>query len=311
METESPLAEVDRLIKEVCSLLADGDLVAAERGAERALALDFENREVQGALKVLRFWDERARIAGAVETPMESGERLLSHWRTYRPFERDADGITPRLQHAVRRYVFGVAHKAFASALTRGGAPDSGVLLRMGRCSKMRGEYDEALRSLRDAVAAGRESGELLAELADTNALVDRVPEAKALFREAFFVDPLGVDIDYLESELALRLIREVRDQGIPEDQLRVWIPVYGVVLDVFNVKRELRSVEYGRLKQSIYALEREVDPALPDRVPRLLNRYFWLIDYYQHTEADRSRIEDVLLNIKTLDPKIYELYTR
>jgi hypothetical protein len=42
----------------------------------------------------------------------------------------------------------------------------------------------------------------------------------------------------------------------------------------------------------------------------RLLNRYFWLIDHYVNTNEDQSKIDEVLLKIRSLDPKIYHQYT-
>ena len=81
----------------------------------------------------------------------------------------------------------------------------------------------------------------------------------------------------------------------------------------VFNIKRELRALEAGKLKQSVFALENELkesdkEPEL--LVPRLINRYFWLIDHYMTTNGERERINEILLKIKLLDSSIYDMYT-
>jgi hypothetical protein len=88
---------------------------------------------------------------------------------------------------------------------------------------------------------------------------------------------------------------------------------VYGAVFGVFNVKRELKAVEAGKLRQSIYQLENESREGGEDRatlVPRLINRYFWIIDYYIAAKEDRARIDEVLLKIRLLDQSIYKQYT-
>jgi hypothetical protein len=42
---------------------------------------------------------------------------------------------------------------------------------------------------------------------------------------------------------------------------------------------------------------------------PRLINRYFWLIDHYENNREDPSLIEETMLKIKLIDPAIYERY--
>jgi hypothetical protein len=93
---------------------------------------------------------------------------------------------------------------------------------------------------------------------------------------------------------------------------LNEWIPVYGVLFDVLNVKRELRSIEFGRLKQSIYELERELREGTgnPDIIrPRLINRYFWLIDHYVAVKEAQGKIDEVLLKIRSVDTNVYHQY--
>jgi len=77
-------------------------------------------------------------------------------------------------------------------------------------------------------------------------------------------------------------------------------------------VKRELKPIEVGKLRQSIYELENEVKENAERRsllTPRLINRYFWLIDHYINAKEDRSRIDEVLLKIKLMDPAVHKQY--
>ena len=137
---------------------------------------------------------------------------------------------------------------------------------------------------------------------------------SKVLFREAFFKDAGKVELYFLESEIILRLARQVGDMGYKGEELAEWIPVYGLLFGVFNVKRGLRSVEVGKLKQNIFFLKTVIKTAPPERkallVPRLINHYFWLIDHCVNTDNDRAKINEILLEIKLLDEKIYQKYT-
>jgi hypothetical protein len=60
----------------------------------------------------------------------------------------------------------------------------------------------------------------------------------------------------------------------------------------VFSVKREMKPLEFGKLKQSIFLLEREIEsePRARGLVPRLINRYFWLIDHYMAAGESREK---------------------
>jgi hypothetical protein len=109
---------------------------------------------------------------------------------------------------------------------------------------------------------------------------------------------------------MIIRLSDRIRELGHTGPELAEWIPIYGCIFGVFTVKRELKPVELGRLKQSIFSLENEVR-SRPDNVallvPRLINRYLWLLDHYENVRADPGLIEETMLKIKIIDPKIHE----
>jgi hypothetical protein len=117
-----------------------------------------------------------------------------------------------------------------------------------------------------------------------------------------------------MESELIIRLRDRVMQLGKTGQELLEWMPIYGCLYGVFSVKRELKPVEVGRLKQSIFTLENEIR-SRPDNlsllIPRLINRYFWLIDQYENTRESPELIEETMLKIKVIDPAIYEQYIR
>jgi len=118
-----------------------------------------------------------------------------------------------------------------------------------------------------------------------------------------------AVDVALLESPLILRLVEKVRGLGFPAEDVNEWIPVYGTIWGVFNVKREMKPLELGKLKQSIYLLEKDIEGGAAGLRPRLINRYFWLVDHYLTAREPRQRIEEVLGRIKELDPQVHREY--
>jgi len=303
------------LLKKAYEKLKASDAEAARAILEHALDYDFENEEIKHALKCVNWWLEHTRRIDELKNPYEKGAFFVSQLKQYHVFLGHLNQVFEQCQYAVRYFVYSKALFFFEGLL---GIPanqhDPGLLLLAGRCYKGIGDYDHALSCLEKAVHIKREDAETLAEVADINALLSQTKTAKALFREAFFIDPSKIDIRFLESALILKLKDEVSELGYKKEVLGEWIPVYGYLWGVFSVKRELKQMEAGRLKQSIFLLEAEYEsnPARKEILkPRLLNHYFWLIDYLENSREDLSLIDETLLKIKVTDPDIYKMYTR
>ena len=316
MNTEIKLAG---LVQKAYEKLKASDAQGASVLLEEALQIDFDNKETKHALKCVNWWLEQAFRLEKIKNPYEKGGIILSQLKQYYIFldSLSQGGENYDLcQYAIRRYVFSEALRCFEDVLGDGvNQHDPGLLLMVGRCYKGVGNYDESLKYLEQAVRFRREDGEVLAELADVNALLGEDLTAKALFREAFFQNPEKIDLRAMESEMVLRLRnRLAQEKNCREEELREWIPVYGNLWGVFPVKRELKPIEFGKLNQSIFSLETECrgNPGQSGILkPRLINRYFWLIDHYENTKDDRELIDEVLLKIKYTDKEIYDLYIR
>lgn len=301
------------IVKRGLESLKKADLHSAREDFEAALKDDFDDPLVMFALKCCGFWAEREGRAMALRNLFERGDFILGQWKSFQAFlERQTDRQEDAV-YAFRQYAFSLALKAFVSISSEAASGQNADLeLRIGRCYKGKGEFEAAIDHLETALKAKRDSGEIMAELADAYALVDQTRTAKALFREAFFMDASAIDIEGLESYLIRRLAERVSEMGFSGESLKEWLPVYGVLLGVFSVKRELRAIEIGKLRQSIYQLENELKDPGADKsiiVPRLVYRYFWLIDHYVSSGEDRTRIEETLLKIQLLDPDVHKLY--
>jgi tetratricopeptide (TPR) repeat protein len=326
---------VEGLLQKAYNSLKASDADGARLALDEALKLDFEHHEVVYALKCLSWWQERLkripelrefRVSSKEEHRISSREDaydrggfILSQWKSFYGF-LDRIGEEPGSDsclYAVKHFVFSQALGFFGDILGDGeNQHDPGLLLQVGRCYKGVGNFEEALKYLEQAARFRREDGETLSELADANALLEETRAAKALFREAFFTDPQGIEIRNMDSELILRLAGRVRQLGYTGMELLEWIPIYGALYGVFSVKRELKLAELGKLKQSIFTLENEVRGLGAHGrdqggllIPRLINRYLWLIDHYENARADTALIEETMLKIKLADPAVYERY--
>jgi tetratricopeptide (TPR) repeat protein len=311
---QNPPSAMQELFGTACLALRGGMFSDAIDALESLLEKDMEFPGAASALKCAGFWKERGEKEESQFEGFERGEQLLGQWRLFQAFvERIAD-LPERCLFAIKQFVFSTAlagYRTVAPDAEEGGDPY--VLLQIGRCCKGTGNYERAIDCLERANREARDDARILAELADCYSLVNESRAAKVFFREAYYVDPQAIDLAGLESPLVLRLAAKLRARGLTEPLLSEWMPVYGTIWGVFSVKREMKPLEFGKLKQAIYRLETECRQPGPEReraVPRLINRYFWLIDHYMTTGEPRERIEEVLAKLRETDPGVHAEYT-
>ena len=305
-------SEVSTRIKIAYEHFKNGAFRDAEKELEETLSQEFENAEIISALKSAGFWAERDSKYHDIEDEFERGEYLFKQWRAYLRFlERDENTFEQGI-FAIKQWVFGRALGDFLALLGGPAGSDPDVLYRIGICYKGKGNYKQALEYFEICNHQKADDPQILAALADCYAFINEVKAAKIFFREAFFIDPQQIDMTSLESLMVQRLVARLIEMGYTPPELLEWVPVYGVLFGVFNVKRELRSLEYGKLKQSIFSLHSQInDEGKRDYAtePRLLNRYFWLIDHYLASGDSREKVDDALQRIREINSSIYEQY--
>lgn len=305
---------VEALLQRAYTEVTKHHLKSAGEILERALSIDFDNHDVVTALKYVNFWQDRQETVESMNDVFEQGEYLLEQWRVFKDFvDRIGDSVEPAL-NAVRQHAFREALRFYREVYQERSNRDADLLVRIGRCYKGAGDYDRAVKFLQSAAVERPDNPEIMAELADSFALINEPSKAKAFFREAFFLDARKVNAERLESEMIQRLVQAVEKAGYTGMERNEWIPVFGVLKGVFNVKRELRSIEFGRLKQSIYLLEKELREGSPEAdliKPKLVFRYFWLLDHYVIVGESQDKMDEVLLKIRSVDANVYHEYTR
>jgi tetratricopeptide (TPR) repeat protein len=317
----SEVSKLPQLLTSVYNSFRKGDIQEAQDLLDRALSINFDHEEVINAMKIAAFWSDRIPGIREIEDPFEQGEKLFREWRGFIRFLSPKTNSHPHLStvedaaepgvHAIKQWVFASSLEAFELVRRASGMDDPEILKRIGKSYKGIGDYVKAAEILEAALKLRKEDAQLLVELADCYAFLNEIRLAKVFFREAFYVNPQDIDIECLESLLIRNVIASVLEKGFSGDSLLEWIPVYAVVFGVFNIKRELRPVEIGTLKQNIYQLEQKLqtEPDNPLLVPRLINKYFWLIDHHLHSKDNRDRIDEVLNKIRNLNTKVYEEY--
>ena len=308
---------VQTMLQPALAFLKQGDLEQAHTSLGRLLEQDLENPQVMYTLKGVSFWLDRVRYSQALADDFLRGEYIISQWKPFLDYIRKKGDFNEPIIYALKCSVFTIALQLYQSLLN--GAESvhntAEIYRKTGLCYKALGDYETAIGCLQYAADMNTNSSAILAELADAYALSGEVRLAKVFFREALFKNASEIEICFLESEIIYALVTKITAIGYTGEELLEWLPVYGTLDGILNVKRELKALELGKLKQSIYMLENELrEKDVKNKkllVPRLINYYFWLIDHYMNGMVEKSKIDEILLRIKLLDEKIYDRYIR
>ncbi len=303
----------DSQLQNVYELLKNAKPLEAKKELESILSQDLENTDVLFALKVATYWANEMKVIDSFSNGYEKGEQLITKWKHFYSLLKHDIPQYESLLFFIQQGVFRYCLDSFSSILKESRTQDKAdVYARMGLCYKKLGDYTTSLRYLKDANKAAPKKADILAQMADCYALCGEEIPAKALFREAFFIEPKQIDLELLESELFYKLHEIALASKQKDSNLAAWIPIYGVLYGILTIKRELKSLEVGQLKQAIYALEKEykeAEVAKDDIKALLINHYFWLIDHYIAVNEGSECVHEVLLKIKIIDSTIYEQY--
>ena len=304
--------QTENRLKEALIYLESGNPEQTHKIIAPLFESDLDSTELIYTTQVCTFWAGTISNLSTIENPFEKSELLLNEWKLFVPHIAKYKEYLPAF-YAIQKGIFTLALENYIKLFDQPASKFKAEIYRKaGMCYKKLGSFENASRCLSEANNLNPGQAAILAELADCFSLCGNDKNAKVMFREAFFIGADQIDIDFLDSGLIRSLIDKLGDKNFHGKQLNEWIPVYGVLWGIFNIKREMSSQEIAKLKQDIYSMEMErKHPSCDEEilVPRLLKSYFWLIDQFNMSHNMEAQINEVLLKIKLLDSNIYKLY--
>jgi len=287
------------------------DLSTAQRLIDSILGED-TSTEVITAYKCLSFWQDRIDSVQKEQDLLSQGEFYIAQWHHFKKFTEHLGSYTPHCQFAFQHYAFSQAIAFFMDFQKTLKNKDPKLSIRIAYCYRCMGQYAQAIQYYKQCITYNKEDAKLYAELADTYALFGEINLAKLLFREALFIDPQKINFQHLESSVFLTLFEDVKALNMQDNEAKEWLIIYGILWGILNIKRELRPIEQGNIKQKIYQLEWEVKEnkdAQPELIPRLLTQYFRILEQYTTFSINEKLAQEYLLKIRSIAPEIYTLY--
>ncbi len=280
---------------------------------EEILKINSEFPGLVESIKSIKFWQNR--WLKILRTPQgkEQADILLDEWVNYENFSKSFSNQPEKIFIVIKNLIYKKILKNLIYAFQNSEVPNVELLKKIGEIFLEIDENQKAIETLEYARMFRKKDSYLLALLAESYSREGNIQKAKSLFREAFLYNPQEIDLSLIKSELILEIVKTIKSKGIDEKMLLEWIPVYGAILNIFNIKREISYEELVRLTQEAEELEKEYyNRQFTNEFiePKLINRYLWLIDYYRLQSPNKEYTKIYLNKLKELNPKIYEQYS-
>jgi len=274
-----------------------------------------ENLDARTGIRAAEFWQNRDKALSEMDKGLEKGRFLKGEWNTFEQFVNDGGPWSALPIEAVRTYIFTEAIHCFVQAYNSTMGPDTSLYYDIGECYFNIRDFDKSARTFEYAWEFKRNNSKILARLADAYYALSEEKKtrkkARLLFREAFLYEPENIDLDRIRTPWVTDLIEKTRQAGFTSTEVAVWLPLYAAAAHQFNVKRELEEHEVSMLSEQIYRLEKKLtEPGAEVRLllPRLLNRYLWLIDHYQVEEDDGIKVDILKKKFQESDQNFFNL---
>ena len=296
-------------------LIKSGKITEALKFFENTLK-DRVDEESECGIKIIKYVLSKVKRIREVNDNHKIADMLVMEWRNVLSWINTNDcGKFPDLTESIKYYIFLLALKYYQAAIdsilgnSSSGFVDIDLMVKVSKCYREIGEVDKCIEVLEEVRGYRVYDSSVLSNLADAYFEVGEIDRSKLFFREAFFWDPQEIDVFDLKSMLIKGLIKIVVSHGYKGEEINEWIPIYGVIENLFDVRRELLKEEVDMILDRVRVMEAEYERDRKWRnilEPRLVNNYIWLIDYYALQVGDYELARSVGKILQKFSPNIH-----
>jgi len=300
------------LINNSLDLLKIGDFNKAIILFNTALKQNYSNLIAESGIKCCKYWIARLNKFNNLNDSFKKGKTLLEEWFKFENFIQTIKNIQSKVTTQIMYYIFNAALDEFQKVKTENKIFDLDTAFNIALCHKKIGNYTEAIKNLLEAMSYENDNSNVMSQLADCYALIDEAKKAKLLLREAFFVDPSSIALNLLDSNIINYLITKIKEYKISSNEINYWIPVYGRILGILNIYRELLPIEAAKIKKEILSIENNFSLTLADDnilKAKLLNLCFWYYDFVKIYKKDKIYLSEIEYKIKNTSEHFYDIF--
>lgn len=302
-------------VNESHQLIEEGKFEEAAKKADALLGANPDYPGLAETYRTARFWNNRRAEIERLPRGKQTADFLMTQWEEFKNYSKEKNLQNSNAYRAAMRYIFFTASEHYKTAFREqeSTTDNFNLLLSLGVCFLTLGEYAHAVETLEYARSSYRSNAALLAVLGEACFHAGDIPKSLLLFREAFFINPTEIDLSLLKSKPITDLVKCAQERRGGRGDLREWIPVFGFLEDVFYVKRQLNSQQVDGIKREIYTLEKSFQTQSREKnestniIPRLINKYLWMLDYFEFQHYDFQSITEIRGRLLQIDKELFE----
>jgi len=302
-------------VNEAYQYIEEGNFSAAVEKVDQLLSENPDYPGLSDTYRTAKFWDNRGAEIRRLSRGKQTADFLMTQWEIFKKYAEEKKIEGSPSYKAAMRYIFFTASENYKIAFQEQESTTDNfdLLMNLGVCFLNLGEHKRTVETLEYARSSYRSNARLESLLAEAYFHLSEIPKSMLLFREAFFINPSEIDLSLLKSKPISELVKRVGEERPGCLDIREWIPIYGFLDDVFYVKRNLNTAQIEAIKREIYTLEKNFQAMSPEKiagtniVPRLINKYLWMLDYFEFQNYDFQSITEIRSRLLQIDRKLFE----
>lgn len=302
---------------EIYQLISEGKFSEAIKKADQLLSINPEYPGAVESYRTAKFWANREKEIKKTGSGKKAADFLMEEWNSFEDYAAYKEMKSSSAYKSAMRYVFFRASEQYKLAFqnNEGGDNRFDLLLNLGECFLRLKEYKLAIETLEYAMSSYKGDAKLMFILGESYYHSDDIPKCLLYMREAFFIDPSRIDLSLIDAKPVAEIVDIIHGTGRNIRDIREWIPVFGFITDIFYVRRNLNKHQTESLKGEILNLENSLsrmnsdDIEATNIIPRLMNKYLWLLDYYQHQNMNYENIDQIKKRLLSIDKDLFQEY--
>jgi tetratricopeptide (TPR) repeat protein len=308
----------DPLLRESAELyqfISEGNFSEAAKIADQLMNINPDYPGLVEAYRTAKFWSNREKEIRKTGEGKKAADFLMQEWQAFEDYAASKDMKSSSAYKSAMMYIFFKASEQYKIAFKLNEENDNNfdLLISLGECFLRLKEFSYAIETLEYAMSSYNSNAKLLFILGESYYHINDIPKCLLYMREAFQIDPSQIDITLIEAKPVLDIIEAVKNSARNIKDIREWIPVFGALTDVFYVRRNLNKHQVESLEREVFNLENSLSRLSSDDIeatniiPRLLNKYLWLFDYYRHQNINAENCDEIKKRLLALDKDLFE----
>jgi tetratricopeptide (TPR) repeat protein len=304
-------------INDVYQFIEEGSFRQAIRKSDDLMNINPDFPGLTEGYRTAKFWSNRKSELESLTKGKQTADFLMREWEDFKVYAANNNMIDSPAYLSVMKYIFFNASEHYKIAFKdqESTTDNFNLLLNLGMCFLILKEYKASIETLEYARSSNRNSARLNSLLGEAYFNTNEISRSLLFFKEAFFINPSEIDLAPLKSKPIQDLAVITKEKKPGANDIREWMPLFGFTHDIFYARRNINSEQIEAIKREIYTLEKNLHALSKEKtaesniIPRLINKYIWMLDYFRFQNYDYESITEIKNRLIQLDGETLEGY--